>query len=231
MSDKLQASPSGIAHPAPPQLLAKVPVIRPAAKAGLASKGVLSLLEVFVTGCLRDARPSPFVCLVVASACAVCIATTALAQDPPPATEPDPVFEVASVKKSGPMPSGAFRFGMQPNGRFSVTQMTLNNLITLAYGIQRYQLVGGPGWINTDRFDINAKSEDGAAMRPPAPGVPNRMQLMLRALLKERFMLAVHTETRELPVSYLVVARDDGKLGAGLRASTDRLRKASGRTR
>jgi len=46
------------------------------------------------------------------------------------------------------------------------------------------------------------------------------MQLMLRGLLKERFMLAVHTETRELPVSYLVVARDDGKLGAGLRAST-----------
>ena len=46
------------------------------------------------------------------------------------------------------------------------------------------------------------------------------MELTPRAPLKERSMLAVHTETRELPVSYLVVARDDGKLGAGLRAST-----------
>lgn len=97
--------------------------------------------------------------------------------------------------------------------------MTVGNLITLGYGIQRFQLIGGPSWLNTDRFDINAVTED-VPVQPTAPGTPNRMQLLVRSLLKERFALKTHNETRELPLSYLVMAREDRKLGERLRPST-----------
>ena len=100
-----------------------------------------------------------------------------------------------------------------------MSQTPLSSLITMAYGLQRYQMVGGPSWINSDRFDINAKAEDGPEVPTPR-GTPSRQQLMLRALLKERFALVAHNETRELPLSYLVLARDDKKLGERLRPAT-----------
>ena len=71
------------------------------------------------------------------------------------------------------------------------------------------QIVGGPAWINTDRFDINAKAEG----NPPADG----LNAMLRQLLADRFALKVHTEQREVDVYTLVLARADGRLGPGLR--------------
>jgi uncharacterized protein (TIGR03435 family) len=136
---------------------------------------------------------------------------------PPPSAE-EPRFEVASVKKSGPMQPGG-SFGMRPGGRFSMSQVPLSALITIAYGVQRFQLIGGPSWLNSDRFDINAVAED-VPVQPAQPGMPNRMQLLLRSLLKERFALVVHNETRELPLSYLVLAREDRRLGERLRPST-----------
>ena len=155
--------------------------------------------------------------------CVVSLTHAAAAQEQSPpspaASEAEPRFEVTSVKKSGPMPQGGFRFGMQPGGRFTVTQMPVSTLITMAYGIQRFQMIGAPDWLNSDRFDINAVAEEGPLV-PPQPGMPNRMQLLVRSLLKERFALVIHNETRELPVSYLTVAREDGKLGERLRPST-----------
>ena len=137
---------------------------------------------------------------------------------PPPASEADVKFDVTSVKKSGPPGQGITPFRLQA-GRFSVGQMNVTSLITLAYGVQRFQLVGGPGWINTDRFDINAVAED-VPPQPTPPGTPNRMQLLVRSLLEDRFGLVVHNEMRELPVSYLVMAREDRKPGERLRPST-----------
>lgn len=161
---------------------------------------------------------------VLPAVCYAGLAVTLDAQGQAPAPDPpapaaEPKFEVTSVKKSGPMPQGPLRFGMQPGGRFSVTQMQVAALITLAYGIQRFQLVGAPAWASSDRFDINAVAED-VPVQPTPPGTPNRMQLLLRSLLKERFALVVHNETRELPLSYLVMAREDRKLGERLRPST-----------
>jgi uncharacterized protein (TIGR03435 family) len=141
-------------------------------------------------------------------------ATTA----PAPVSAAEPRFEVASVKKSAPNSVPMSRFGLQPGGRFTVTGMPVSSLITIAYGIQRYQLIGGPSWMNSDRFDINAMAED-VPPQPAQPGVPSRMQLLMRSLLKERFALVVHNETRELPLSYLVMAREDRKLGEQLRPS------------
>jgi bla regulator protein blaR1 len=155
---------------------------------------------------------------VVASAATATGAQEQTPAPPPPAAETEVKFEVTSVKKSGPPGQGMMPFRLQ-GGRFSMGQMTVGNLITLGYAIQRFQLVGGPAWMNSDRFDINAVSED-VPLQPTPPGVPNRMQLLVRSLLKERFALVTHKETRELPLSYLVLAREDGKLGERLRPST-----------
>src|SRR3979490_1344093 len=67
-------------------------------------------------------------------------------------------FEVASVKpnKSG---DGRIFFQMQPGGRFTATNVPVRELIRRAYGIQNFQLVGGPDWIGSERFDIVAKAE------------------------------------------------------------------------
>jgi uncharacterized protein (TIGR03435 family) len=139
-----------------------------------------------------------------------------------PQTTAAPTFEAASVKANK---EGApfISIGMQPNGRYTATNVPLRLLIQNAYQIQNFQLIGAPGWIDTERFDIVAKA-DPAVMAPP-PGSfgsngfasgPTPVQLMLRALLGERFKLAAHTETRELPIYALVVARKDGKLGPQL---------------
>jgi uncharacterized protein (TIGR03435 family) len=169
--------------------------------------------------------PTRLAWCVLPAVCVASLAVTPHAQEQtptPPAPSPaaEPKFEVTSVKKSGPnRQGGPFRFGMQPGGRFTVSGMPVSFLITMAYGIQRFQLIGGPGWINSDRFDVNAVAED-VPVQPTPPGTPNRMQLLLRSLLEERFALVVHNETRELPLSYLVMAREDRKLGERLRPST-----------
>ena len=130
-------------------------------------------------------------------------------------------FEVASVKsnKSG---DGRIMIGGPP-GRFNVTNMPLRGIIGFAYGLQPFQLVGGPAWINDERFDIVAKPP---ADTPPAgmfgAGSPGPTQYMLQHLLADRFKLKVHTESRDMPVYALVLARSDGKLGPKLQpASVD----------
>jgi bla regulator protein BlaR1 len=119
-----------------------------------------------------------------------------------------PAFDVASVK---PNHSGDIRVVIQamPGGRYMATNATLRILIRDAYALESFQLLGGPGWLDSDRFDISAKA--------PGNPTPAQQRLMLRALLEERFKLSVHTETRDLPRYALVLARTDGKLGPQLR--------------
>lgn len=92
--------------------------------------------------------------------------------------------------------------------------------IRQAYGLQRTQLVGGPEWMETARFDIVAKAEGDIARGAGPGGPPGPLNFMLQDLLEDRFKLRAHRETRELPIYVLTLARADGKLGAGLRAST-----------
>jgi uncharacterized protein (TIGR03435 family) len=133
------------------------------------------------------------------------------AQSPPAGS---PTFEVASVR---PNTSGDGRvmIGLQPGGRYTATNVPLRLLIRNAYQVQDFQLVDAPGWISSERFDIVAKGEGDPA--PTSPGTAGPFQLMVRALLEERFKLAVHTETREMAIYALVTARDDRALGPGLR--------------
>jgi uncharacterized protein (TIGR03435 family) len=129
-----------------------------------------------------------------------------------PATDTTlPAFEVASVKLNKSGDSRVIGGRTQPGGRFTMANVQLREIIRLAYRLQSFQVLGGPNWINSDRFDIVAKAESRAA--------PEQLWLMLRTLLAERFKLAVHNDTRELPVFALVVARSDGNLGPQLRHS------------
>jgi bla regulator protein blaR1 len=133
-------------------------------------------------------------------------------------TPAGPTFEVASVKANK---SGDKRTMMQaqPGGRLTATNVPLRVLIGNAYRLQDFQLIGGPDWIASERFDIVAKATGDVPPAPPG-GPPGSMQFMLQALLADRFKLVVHQETRELAIYALVVARSDGKLGSQLRPST-----------
>lgn len=145
----------------------------------------------------------------------VVLATAAAAQSPTPSPTPAPrpVFEVASIK---PNVSGDQNSSVrgQPGGRLVVTNNSLYNLIRNAYNTQRHEMVPGerlPSWIDSDRWDINAKGADAATQQD--------MMRMLQNLLADRFKLVVRRETRDMPIYALVLARSDGRLGPQLRRS------------
>ena len=138
-----------------------------------------------------------------------------------PQTPAAPAFEVASIK---PNNSGDGRVMMQNQpGRFIATNIPVRLLIRNAYQLQDFQITGGPSWLNSDRFDINAKvdasvQDEVAAARGAGPGQgPNPVQLMVRTLLAERFKLVVHNETKDQPIYGLIMARSDGRLGPQLK--------------
>jgi uncharacterized protein (TIGR03435 family) len=138
------------------------------------------------------------------------------------AQETDATFEVASVKANKSGDGNGMLRGL-PGGRVQATNMPVRPIITFAYQLAGYQLVGGPGWLATDRYDLIAKLEGDPNSAPAAlPGVntPNSMQLALRHLLEERFKLKVHRETREMDIYALVMARPGGGPGPALKPST-----------
>jgi uncharacterized protein (TIGR03435 family) len=115
-------------------------------------------------------------------------------------------FDVVSIKPNTSGEQGGTSRA-QP-GRYQGVNVTLMRLIRLAYRpIQEFE--GGPDWINTEHFDVEAKAE----------GTPTQDQMltMLRTMLAERFGLQVRQETRERPIYALTLARRDGKLGAQLK--------------
>lgn len=124
-------------------------------------------------------------------------------------------FEVASVRPNTSGPGGTFMRRL-PGVGFEAGNVTPRDLILFAYDIQRFYVVGMPAWIETERFDISART--GASVPPPSTGVSVEW-LMVRTLLQDRFRLSVHTETRQMPVYALLLARSDGQLGPQLRRS------------
>ena len=115
-------------------------------------------------------------------------------------------FEVASIKPANPALSqgGVAHAARQLPGGFEARNLYLKNLIMSAYRLNEDQLIGGPGWMNSAGWDIDAKFPVGAGRAQ----IPEMMQ----ALLAERFHLVCHRETRILPVYNLVVARGGSKL-------------------
>ena len=135
------------------------------------------------------------------------------------AQEPErlPRFEVASVKPS----TGPIGERGQPGGRYTATR-TLRFFIADAFffgtPLQMSRVIGGPAWIDSDRYEINAQATTPWQRSPDGP--PRELFLMIRSLLQERFKLRTHMETRELPIYELVLARPDRALGPQLRQST-----------
>jgi len=166
--------------------------------------------------------------LVVAASLAV----ISFAQTVPPAAAAHPVFEVTTVKRNksgGPGSHSNFQ-----NGHFIASNVLLKNLLQYsAYGIPEPRILGGPKWLNSERFDIEAKTDSLAADRLRTLGRDQRRlqtQGMFQQLLADRFKLMTHFETRDLPVYALAVAKKGPILhawkesdGSGTSASTGQL--------
>ena len=125
-----------------------------------------------------------------------------------------PAFDVASVKpRTLPGTILSAPQGARPGGAFGMVNSTVARLVMYAYDLPDYQLIGGPGWMRTDRFDIAARAGQDAS-------VPD-IRRMLQSLLEDRFKLRTHTEQREMALYKLVMARGDGRLGPNIKESDD----------
>jgi len=155
-------------------------------------------------------------------------------------SQPAPLtFEVASIKPSPP-DEQHFMIQFQPGGGLRATGVTLKMLITQAYDVREFQVSGGPGWINTERYDIVARPEHNADSDPP-PEDPRKMsdeqrktlgeqmRARLVALLADRFRLKVHRETQQALAYLLVVGKNGPKLKQTEEGSETRGRMRMGR--
>jgi len=120
----------------------------------------------------------------------------------PSAAAAAPKFDVASIKTHAG--GGSFGGTRVSPGAMNVNNLPLRRLIRNAYKVPDFQITGGPDWVNTEGFDIVAKAEGSLS--------GDRVLVMLRSLLEDRFKLKVHRETKEGPVYDLTVAKSGLKL-------------------
>jgi uncharacterized protein (TIGR03435 family) len=142
--------------------------------------------------------------------------TSPLLRAQSPAINADrPTFDVSSIKPSKSDGRNSVRNAPEP-GRFRGVNITLRLLIANAYqlttGESVTRIIGSPNWIDSEHFDVEAKAEGNKS--------PDQMRLMLQSLLSDRFKLALHRETRQLPVYALVLAKP-GKMGPQLKPHSD----------
>lgn len=129
-------------------------------------------------------------------------------------------FEVATIRDSDPGKPVRPALNFSSN-RLQVRGMTLKELITISYELgygTKHQVIGGPGWMETERFDVTAKEDESVWKRLrnlPASqeGAANRQ--LIRELLAERFGLKVHQEQKVLTTYTLEVAKGGPKLSPG----------------
>jgi uncharacterized protein (TIGR03435 family) len=151
-------------------------------------------------------RPYGLVAIVIVAA-----TLTGAAQSPAPAA---PAFEVASIKRNVSNDAGGY-VRIEEGARFNAVNASLALIIRQAYGVQPFQVVNLPDWVDTERYDIRAKAPDGVEVFP-------NMAPLLRSLLKERFGFRSRPEQRDLPVYDLMLARSDRRLGPKIsQASVD----------
>jgi uncharacterized protein (TIGR03435 family) len=141
----------------------------------------------------------------------VCVVESLGAQ----AADTRPAFEAATIKPSGECGNGrGSRGGPAGPGRLSMRCQTLSDLIQSAFGtiakganpyMKYLQIIGGPKWLGSDQYDIDAKAA-GAADREEMRGP------MMQALPADRFRLKMHRESRDVPVYALTVAKGGTKL-------------------
>src|SRR5437870_8148626 len=113
---------------------------------------------------------------------------------------PQPIFEFADVHAS-PRTMNPFMRSVLRGGRYELVNANMVDLIRTAYGVDPEKVVGGPNWVEFDRFDVIAKA--------PSNAPPETLKLMLQALLADRFKLVVHNDTK--PVAGFVLTMGKGK--------------------
>jgi uncharacterized protein (TIGR03435 family) len=129
------------------------------------------------------------------------LAHSQTSKEPSMAIDASPQFEVAVIKPSDPN-SPRQGWSCESEGHhITCVDITLNDLIGIAYGIHVKQIVGAPDWITKTKFDI--------AGTPDQPGVPNAKQVqhMYQKLLADRFHLVFHREKRQIPIYAITVAK------------------------
>jgi uncharacterized protein (TIGR03435 family) len=134
--------------------------------------------------------------------------TWAIPEPPPPPTrmaaDANPAFEVATIKPSDP--AKPQQIIALRGAEVITTNLTVHDLINLAYWLHAKQLTGGPAWTESEKFDMAGK--------PDAPGQPNvdQMKMMIQKLLTDRFQLKFHFEKRELPAYAIRIAKTGAKI-------------------
>ncbi len=117
-------------------------------------------------------------------------------------------FEVASVKPSTTADDGRVAIQITPGGRWRATNVPLQLLLQIAYDLRPGQLTGAPSWIQTERYDVEAKLDDSLGANPK----PEQMRPYLQNLIEKRFQFKSHRETKEMPVYILSVSKSGSKL-------------------
>lgn len=126
-------------------------------------------------------------------------------------------FEVASIKLVQVNSGGPMRIGLMntPDG-FTTENATLQMMITYAYAIQNYQIQGGPGFMTSDHYNIDAKMDEATAdiLKKMSTNEERNAarQKMVQGLLADRFHLTIHKESKEMPIYNLVVAKNGIKM-------------------
>ena len=130
-----------------------------------------------------------------------------------------PAFDIAEIHTS-PHANNPFMHGGDLHGdRYYVRQASMVDLIANAYGVENANVLRGPAWLDTDRFDITAKA--------PRTTESDTVKVMLRTLLADRFSLVVHPDTKPLPAFVLTVGKGGPKLKGRRRVRPFRLQPNS----
>jgi uncharacterized protein (TIGR03435 family) len=124
-----------------------------------------------------------------------------------------PKFDVASIKRNVSLDPRASQRNL-PGGRINFSNQRLRQVVRAAFGGSDIEVIGGPDWIDNDRWDIVAAPESVDANAP--------WREMLKALLMDRFKLRAHVEQRERPIYALVFAGADRRLGPKIRPTLTR---------
>jgi uncharacterized protein (TIGR03435 family) len=121
-------------------------------------------------------------------------------------------FEVATIKATGPSSDGHTHINYPPGDRFSATNITVLGLMQWAYNMPEKQILDGPAWLASTRFDFQAKA-DTDQIKGLTPAQDRDLKgRMVQALLADRFQLKLHRETRTLPAYDLILAKGGSKL-------------------
>ena len=115
-------------------------------------------------------------------------------------------FDVASIKPHKGGDDGNVGIQISPGGLFRANNVPLKEMLQIAYDLRPGQLAGAPKWVDSERYDIEAKMAE-----PPAPG-PDGLRPYMQSLLEKRFQLKSHREMREMQSYQLVQAKGGSKV-------------------